>query len=338
MTLHDAFKHVMAGGTLTEEEAYTAMRELMGGTAPPELISGFIVVMRYKTETVPEITGFARAMREWSIKIRPNVKGRLVDTCGTGGAPVKCFNISTASAFVAAAAGVPIAKHGNKSVTRPSGSADVLAALGTNLQVPPPRVEKIIEEVGIGFLLAPAFHPSMKNAAPTRNALQIRTVFNLLGPLTNPAGAKGQVVGVHDPAYVEPLANVLLRLGTEHALVVHGAGMDEATLAGPTRTAEVRDGKVSRRDFSPKDLGFAIRRPDEYAALSPTESAKAIRTILSGGARGARREIIEYNAGLAIYVGGKANDMQEGMARANEILETDAGANKLDQFITATRA
>lgn len=338
MTLHEAFTTVMTGGNLTEPQAYEAMMELMSGGAPAELIAGFVVVMRYKKETVPEITGFARAMRERSIRIRPHVRGRLIDTCGTGGASVKSFNISTASAFVAAAAGAPVAKHGNKSITRPSGSADVLAALGANLQTPPDRVQSIIEDVGVGFMLAPSFHPAMKNAASTRNALQIRTVFNVLGPLTNPAGAQGQVLGVFDEVHVEPMAKVLAALGTEHALVLHGEGMDEATLAGVTRIAEVVNGRVKRRDITPEEFGYSHYDPKEWGPLTPPESAKEIRQILGGKAKGARRDVVEYNAGLAIYVAGKARKMEDGMLRAREILETDAALTKLDEFVAATKS
>ena len=337
MALLEAFKKVMAGQSLSEDEAFEAMMELMSGEAPPELISGFVVVMRYKRETIPEITGFARAMRQRAIRIQPKVKGRLIDTCGTGGASVKSFNISTTSAFVAAADGVPVAKHGNKSITRPSGSADVLSALGVNLLLPPKSVEHVIEEVGVGFLLAPNFHPAMKNAAATRNALQIRTVFNVLGPLTNPAGAKGQVLGVFDEEHVEPMAQVLQRLGAEHALVIHGEGMDEANLAGVTQVCEVRDGWVRRYAIKGTDFGYPKYTPADWSPLSPGESAKEVRKILSGKGRGARRDIVEYNAGLAIYIGDKAKSIEDGIRRAREILDTDAGLKKLDEFTAATR-
>jgi anthranilate phosphoribosyltransferase len=337
MTLLEAFKAVMAGRDLTENEAYEAMMELMSGDAAPELISGFIVVMRYKQETIPEITGFARAMRQRAIRIQPKVKGRLIDTCGTGGASVKSFNISTASAFVAAAAGAAVAKHGNKSITRPSGSADVLASLGANLSLAPTRVEELIEDVGVGFLLAPNFHPAMKNAAPTRNTLQIRTVFNVLGPLTNPAGASGQVLGVFDEAHVEPMAQVLQRLGSEHSLVIHGEGMDEANLAGTTHVCEVRDGWVRRYTIQGRDYGYPAYQAAEWGPLSPAESAREIRKILGGKVRGARRDIVEYNAGLAIYVGGVAKSIGDGILRAREVLETDLALKKLDEFAAATK-
>jgi anthranilate phosphoribosyltransferase len=336
MTLHDSFKKVMAGDNLSEAEAYEAMIELMSGAAPPELIAGFIVVMRYKRETVDEITGFARAMRAKSIRIEPKVPGRLIDTCGTGGATVKSFNVSTGGAFVAAAAGAYVAKHGNRSVTRPSGSADVLAALGMRAQVPAQRMATIIETVGVGFLLAPNYHPAMKNAAPTRNTLQIRTVFNVLGPLTNPAMARGQVLGVFDEYHVEPMAQVLARLGTEHALVIHGEGMDEANPSGTTLVCEVKDGWVRRYQIQGREFGYAKQDPAGWGPLSPPDSAKAIRTVLAGKAKGPRRDIIEYNAGLAIYVSGKAPTIEAGVLKAREVLETDAALKKLDEFIAAT--
>lgn len=337
MALHEAFLKAIAAEELSEQESYDAMMELMGGGAAPELIAGFVVAMRAKRETVGEITGFARAMRARSIQIHPRVKGRLVDTCGTGGAPRKSFNISTASAFVAASAGVPIAKHGNRSVTRPSGSADVLQALGAVIQLQPAAVERLVEDVGIGFLLAPAFHPAVKNAAPTRNALQIRTVFNVLGPLTNPAGAKGQVLGVFDPGLVEPLAQVLLRLGCEHALVVHGDGMDEATLSGPTVAAEVRGGNVRRLTLNGADYGYPLHDPSGWAPLPPAESAMEVRRLLAGGARGPRRDVVEFNAGLAIHVGGRAATIEAGVARARELLDSEAPGKKLDEFVAATK-
>ena len=338
LALLEAFKTVMGHQDLTEDEARDAMLEIMSGTATPELIAGFVGVMRFKRETVDEITGFARAMRAKGVRIEPKVAGRLVDTCGTGGAAVKAFNISTASAFVAAAAGVPVAKHGNKSVTRPSGSADVLAALGANLQVSAARVQRIIETVGVGFLLAPGFHPAIKNATATRSAFQVRTVFNILGPLNNPAGAKGQVLGVFAEEHVEPMAHVLGRLGTEHALVLHGEGMDEANLAGATTVCEVRDGGVTRFTMRGRDYGYPAYEPSAWGPLPPDESANEIRRILGGKVRGARRDIVEYNAGLAIYVSGKAGTIERGLARAREILDTDAALTKLDEFIAATRA
>lgn len=336
MTLLQTLHLVLDRKNLPESEAYAAMSEVMGGAAPTELISAFLVALRMKGETVEEITGFARAMREKSIRIQPHVSGRLVDTCGTGGAPVKTFNISTTAAFVAASAGVPVAKHGNRSVTRPSGSADILEALGVDLNLSPDQVRRVIERVGIGFLWAVNFHPAMKNAAPSRKALQTRTVFNILGPLTNPAGAQGQVLGVFDPTLVEPLAHVLARLGTEHALVLHGDGMDEACLHGVTRLAEVRDGAVRRLDVRGTDFGYPAADPQKYGPLTPAESAQEARRILAGG-DGPRRQVVEFNAGLAIYVGGKANSIGNGILRARELLDSKSPLTKLDEFIAATR-
>lgn len=338
MALLEAFKKVMQHEDLAEDEARDAMLEVMGGAATPELIAGFVAVMRYKRETVPEITGFARAMRAKGVRIHPKVKGRLVDTCGTGGARVKAFNISTASAFVTAAAGAPVAKHGNKSNTRPSGSADVLGALGANLQLTPERVQQVVETVGIGFLFAPSFHPAIKNAAPTRAAFQVRTVFNILGPLNNPAGAQGQVLGVFDEEHVEPMAQVLARLGTEHSLVLHGDGMDEANLAGPTTVCEVRGGAVKQFTIQGRDYGYPRYDAKEWSPVPPDESAREIRKILGGKAKGARRDIIEYNAGLGVYVSGRSKSLDDGFRKAREILGTNLALAKLDEFVAATRA
>lgn len=337
MALLSAFQKAMGREDLTEEEARRAMLELMGGQAAPELVAGFLVAMRFKRETVAEIVGFARAMRAKAVRIEPRVSGRLVDTCGTGGAPVKSFNVSTAAAFVAAAAGVPIAKHGNRSVTRPSGSADVLSALGAEIHLSPIRVQSIIEGTGIGFLMAPSFHPAVKNAAATRQALQIRTVFNVLGPLNNPAGAQGQVLGVFDEEHVDPMAQVLARLGTEHALVLHGNGLDEATLDGPTIACEVRDGSVRPRTLRPGDYGISEAPPSDWGPLPAAESAAQIRRILAGRARGPRRDLVEYNAGLAVYVGGRAPTIEAGIRRAHDLLETDAAGKKLEEFVAATQ-
>lgn len=336
MSLHESFRKVMAGEDLTEDEAYDAMTELMSGEAAPELIAGFIVVMRYKQETIDEITGFARAMRSRAVRIQPRVPGRLIDTCGTGGATVKAFNVSTAGAFVAAAAGAHVAKHGNRSVTRPSGSADVLAALGVRTGIPAQRMVRVIEQTGVGFLLAPNFHPAMKNAAPTRNALQIRTVFNVLGPLTNPAGAKGQVLGVFDEAHVESMAQVLGRLGAEHALVLHGDGMDEANPASVTKVCEVKDGWVRRYSLDGAAFGYPRHDPAAWGPLPPADSAREIRRILMGKASGPRRDIVEYNAGFAIYVAGLTSTIGAGIEKARDILQTDEAAKKLDEFVRAT--
>lgn len=336
MPLLPSFHRVLERHDLEEKEAYDAMSDIMAGQAPTELITAFLIALRMKGETVPEITGFARAMREKSLRIEPKVPGRLIDTCGTGGAPVKNFNVSTVAAFVAAAAGAFVAKHGNRSVTRPSGSADVLEALGVNLNLSPDQVRWTIERTGFGFLWALNFHPAMKNAAPARKALQTRTVFNILGPMTNPAGARGQVLGVFDAALVDTVAHVLSRLGTEHAIVLHGAGMDEACLHGVTRMAEVRDGSVQRTDLRGADFGYPAYDAKDYGSLPAAEAAQEARRILGGG-KGARRDVVEFNAGLAIYVAGKSKSIGSGVLKARELLDAGAPLKKLDEFIAATK-
>lgn len=336
MKLGDALQRLIQHQDLTEQEAYEAMNELMSGAATPELIAGFLAALRVKTETIPEITGFARAMREKAIRIKPKVKGRLIDTCSTGGAVVKTFNLGTTSAFVAAAGGAFVAKHGNRSTNRPCGSADLLEALGVNLQLPPDRVQGLVETVGVGFLFAPAFHPAMKHAAGPRKALGIRTVFNVLGPLTNPAGAQGQVLGVYDAALVEPLAHVLNRLGTEHAIVLHGEGADEPALHGVTRLAEVKDGTVKRIDLRAADLGLPDLAPDQYGPLPPAEAAQEAKRVLAGG-DGARRSAVEFSAGLALYVAGRSRSIGNGIQKARELLDSRTPLAKLEEFVTASQ-
>jgi anthranilate phosphoribosyltransferase len=327
----------MGGATLSEAQAYDAMRDLTAGQAPAELIAGFAAVLTYRRPTAEELVGLARAMRERAIRIEPHVAGPLVDTCSTGGAPVKSFNIGTASAFVVAAAGAAVAKHGNRSVTRPSGSADVLQELGARVDLEPQHVQRIVEEVGFGFMLAPRFHPALRYAASTRSAFATQTIFNLLGPLCNPAGARRQVLGVFDPCYLQPMALALASLGAEHALVLHGGGMDEATLAGPTQVVEVKDGSTRAYELSGTDFGYAPLGSAEWAPLPPKESAREVRRLLAGGAVGPRRALVEYNAGLGIYVAGLAPTPHAGVDRAREILESDAGLEKLDAFVAATR-
>jgi len=334
--LLEALRSCVERRDLDERGAYDAMRELMSGAAPPELIAGFLAALRVKGETVPEITGFARAMREASIRIHPKVKGRLIDTCSTGGAPVKTFNIGTTAAFVAAADGVPVAKHGNRSFNRPSGSADVLEALGADLRLAPEDVKGLIETVGIGFLFSPSFHPAMKHAASARKTLGVRTVFNLLGPISNPAGAQGQVLGVFEERWVEPIAHVLARLGCEHALVLHSDGSDEPSLEATTVAAEVKDGAVRRRDLEASTYGLPRFPAASYGPLSPADSAAEVRRILAGGG-GARASVVRYAAGLALYVAGRARTIEAGVARAGEVLASKAAVGKLDEFVAATK-
>lgn len=311
------------------------MGTIMAGDATPAQLGALLTALRLKGESVEELTGFARGMRAHSLKVTTHRKP-LVDTCGTGGAARKTFNISTTAAFIAAAAGVAIAKHGNRAATSKFGSADVLEALGARLDLSPEAVGRCIDEVGIGFLFARSHHPAMKHAAPVRAELGFRTIFNALGPLTNPAGATRQVLGVYDGALCEPLAKVLLRLGAEHVLVVHGkAGLDELSTFGETLVAEGKDGTVKTYTLTPPDLGFSETTPE---ALAPNndDPAATVRAILSG-TPGPRREIVLANAGAALYVAGAATSLTDGIALAAETLDSGAALSKLNQFVEFTQ-
>src|SRR5213595_1559232 len=281
------------------------MNEVMDGAATPAQIGGLLVALRLKGETADEIAGCAEAMRAHVLAVRPS-RDDLVDTAGTGGDGASTINISTAAALVAAAAGAGVAKHGNRAVSSASGSADVLEALGFQLELPPTRIERSIDELGFGFLFAPTHHPAMRHAAPVRRELATRTVFNVLGPLTNPAGARAQVVGVFAPDLVPTIAAVLADLGTHRAFVVHGAaGVDELSPAGPNLVCEVADGRVRSREIDPLDLGIARCAPDELRGGDPAENAETIRRIFTG-ADGGGRDAVLLNAAGAIAAGGLA--------------------------------
>jgi anthranilate phosphoribosyltransferase len=330
-TLADCLKRLVEGAPLTADEAEATMDCVMAGEATPAQIAALLVALRMRGERAEEIAGFARAMRRMVLRVPVSVPD-VVDTCGTGGDATETFNISTAAAFVAAAAGVPIAKHGNRSVTSRCGSADVLEALGVPLDLTPEQVGRCIEAVGIGFLFAPALHPAMKHAAPVRKELGLRTVFNLLGPLTNPAGARRQVVGVFAAEWVRPVAEALLDLGAEHALVLHGLdGLDEMSTLGPTAVAEVRGGGVAEYMVAPEDLGLARARAEDIAGGDAEESAATLVAVL-GGEAGPRSDIVALNAAAAVYVGGKADGLVEGLATAREVLARGAGLGKLEEL------
>ncbi|HUR68965.1 MAG TPA: anthranilate phosphoribosyltransferase [Candidatus Thermoplasmatota archaeon] len=331
-----AIAAVIESRSLSEQLAYDAMAAIMEGQATPAQIAGLVVGLRMKGETVEELTGFARAMRERCALIAPQVEGRLTDTCGTGGAPIKTFNVSTLSAFVAAGAGIPIAKHGNRAVTSKCGSADVLEALGANLALEPGRVKSVIETVGVGFLFAPNFHPAMRHAIGPRRELGVRTVFNILGPLTNPAGAKGQVLGVYHPSLVQKMTQVLANLGVQEAMVVHGeGGLDEISPFGPTRVGRVQDGKVSYFSVNPEEFGFARVSPEEVAGGDPKESARVFLTVLRGEP-GPRANTVLMNAAAAAVVGGRAKDLKAGVLAAKESIESGRALQKLTGFVEAT--
>jgi anthranilate phosphoribosyltransferase len=304
----------------------------MGGEATPAQIGGFLVALRLKGETADEIAGCAEAMRAHVLAVRPK-REDLVDTAGTGGDGGRTLNISTAAALVAAAAGAGVAKHGNRAVSSKSGSADVLEALGFELELPPERIAESIDTLGFGFLFAPTHHPAMKHAAPVRKELAARTVFNVLGPLTNPAGARAQVVGVYSPDLVKTLADVLAALGARRAFVVHGAGgIDELSPAGPNLVCEVVDGGVREREIDPLELGIERCAPEELRGGSPEENAAAIREVFAGG-DGGRRDAILLNAAGAIAAGGHAEDLREGLELAREAVESGAAAQRLEALI-----
>ena len=323
---------LLDGHDLTREEAREAMNTIMSGEATPAQIGGFLVALRLKGETADEIAGCAEAMRDHVLPVHPQ-RDDLVDTAGTGGDGGRTFNISTAAALVAAAAGAGVAKHGNRAVSSASGSADVLEALGFQLELPPERIAQSIDELGFGFLFAPTHHPAMKHAAPVRKELAARTVFNVLGPLTNPAGARAQVVGVYSPDLVRTLAEVLAALGARRAFVVHGAGgIDELSPAGPNLVCEVADGGVRTREIDPLELGVERCAPEELRGGSPEENAAAIREVFAGG-NGGRREAILLNAAGAIAAGGHAKDLQEGYELARWTVDSGAAAERLEALI-----
>ena len=323
---------LLDGHDLTRDDARGAMDTIMSGEATPAQIGGFLVALRLKGETADEIAGCAEAMRAHVLPVRPR-RDDLVDTAGTGGDGGRTFNISTAAALVAAAAGAGVAKHGNRAVSSASGSADVLEALGFSLDLPPERIAESIDELGFGFLFAPTHHPAMKHAAPVRKELAARTVFNVLGPLTNPAGARAQVVGVYSPDLVLTLAEVLAALGARRAFVVHGAaGIDELSPAGPNLVCEVVDGGVREREIDPLELGVARCAPEELRGGSPEANAQAIRDVFAG-ANGGRRDAILLNAAGAIAAGGHAEDLREGLELARVAIDSGAAGERLEALI-----
>jgi anthranilate phosphoribosyltransferase len=327
---------VLDGHDLSREEAREAMGTIMRGESTPAQIAGFLIALRSKGETAEEIAGCAEAMREHALPVRPQ-RADLVDTAGTGGGGARTINISTAAALVAAAAGAGVAKHGNRAVSSLSGSADVLEALGFVLELPEGRVARSIDELGFGFLFAPAHHPAMRQAAQVRRELATRTVFNVLGPLTNPAGARAQVLGVYSPRLVRTLADVLATLGTRHAYVVHGAGdIDELSPCGPNLVCEVVDGEVREWQLDPQELGIEPCSPDALAGGTPVDNARAIREVFAG-ARDPRRDAILLNAAGAIAAGGHAESLREGLDLARRAVDSGAAAARLEELAAFTR-
>lgn len=334
--LQEAIKAIVQGENLSEDEARQAMDQVMGGQATPAQIGAFLVGLRLKGETVDEITGFARSMRERALPFSTRYH-TFVDTCGTGGDGRGTFNISTMAALVVAACGLPVAKHGNRSVSSSCGSAEVLEALGVRVNLTPPEAAACLDQVGITFLFAPAFHLAMKHAAGPRKELGIRTVFNLLGPLTNPAAAPAQVLGVYEAILTEIVAEVLGKLGSRRALAVHGSdGMDEVTVTGPTKISELRDGQVVTYFISPEDLGLARWPAADLRGGLPEYNAGVLRAVLEGKP-GAARDITLINAACALVAGEAAADLREGVAAAARAIDSGAALAKLEELVDFTR-
>ncbi len=334
--IQDAIRILSSGKPLGFQAAHDAMAEVMDGTAAPAQIGAFLMGLRVKGEDAEEIAGMATAMRERCASIRPPPNGRVVDLCGTGGAPVPTFNVSTIAMFVVAAAGVTVAKHGNRAITSRCGSADLLEALGARIDLEPADVERILQASGLCFMFAPKFHPAMRYAMGPRKELGIRTVFNLLGPLSNPAGARSHVLGVFSPDLVPLMSDVGRRLGLEHALVVHGqAGVDEICLCCPTIVGELSGGEVRQFLLRPEDLGFERADPRALSGSDPATAAREALRIL-GGERGPKRDMVLANAAAGIYVGGKAESLAAAVPLATEALDSGRALRRLQDFVAAT--
>jgi anthranilate phosphoribosyltransferase len=333
VTPQDALARVIEHREIFHDEMLDLMRQIMSGQMSPVLISAIIIGLRVKKETIGEIAAAAQVMREFATRVEVADDRHLVDTCGTGGDAAQTFNISTAAAFVAAAAGARVAKHGGRSVSSKSGSADVLEALGVNISFTPERVAQAIEETGVGFMFAPDFHGAMKHAAPVRRELGVRTLFNILGPLTNPAGAKHQVLGVFHPDLVGIQARVLQRLGSRHVMVVHGKdGLDEISLSGETLVGELRHGEVHEYTITPQQFGI---EPCAVEAIRASDGAQSKQMVLSvlNNHPGPARDIVMLNAGAAIYVAGLARSLEKGIEKAREAIESGAAKARLDRLV-----
>jgi len=333
MGIQHAIRKVSQRHDLSYDEAQAAMEEIMTGNATPAQIGGYLLALRLKGETINEITGSAQAMRDVANKA-PVQASNVIDTCGTGGDATNTFNISTTVAFVAAGGGVPVAKHGNRAVSSKSGSADVLATLGVNLQLTPKQAATCVDEVGIGFLFAPAFHPAMRHAIGPRRELAVRTIFNILGPLTNPAGARRQVMGVFSPDLTETLANVLNSLGSERVFVVHGAGgLDEFSTLGENHVSELKDGVVQTYELDPSKYGLKTATLDDIRGGDSEANAQITRNILAGKGTTAQREIVMLNSAAAFVCSGLCETLESGLEKSAQVLDSGAGLQRLDALI-----
>ncbi len=335
--IREAISKLMQGNDLTRDEAEGVMNEIMDAVATPVQMASFLTALRLKGETVDEIAGCARVMRDKAIAIKPK-RTDIVDIVGTGGDGARTFNISTTAMFVVAGAGLGVAKHGNRAVSSASGSADVLEALGVNLDLTPEQVAECIDDVGAGFLFALKLHPAMKNVAPVRKELGIRTIFNILGPLTNPARTPAQIVGVYDPKLLKVMAEVLRELGGKAAFVFHsGDGIDELTTTGVNRVARFDNGIVHEDELDARTLGLKMSSREALLGGTPQDNAKITRDILSRADGGPKRDVVMLNAAAAFVVGGKEKDMQAGLARANESIDSGNALLVLDNLVAKTR-
>lgn len=333
MLFKDALQRLLDSSDLTHAEMLDVMHQVMSGALTPVQISGLLIALRLKGETVDEIAAAAEVMRELATRVKVQDDAHLIDTCGTGGDGAQTFNVSTVSAFVAAAAGAKVAKHGGRSVSSACGSADVLEALGVNVNLAPEQVARCVNEIGIGFMFAPNHHSAMRHAAPVRRELGVRTLFNLLGPLTNPAGAKRQVMGVFSRELTGLLARTLQRLGSTHVMVVHGAdGMDEISFSGDTYVSELKDGKVSEYVLNPTQFGLPLHNIKDIQVQDAAQARQMAIAVLEGSP-GPARDIVLLNAGAAIYVAGLAADLQAGIARAARAIDDGAARTKLSQLV-----
>jgi anthranilate phosphoribosyltransferase len=338
MTPQAALARIIEHREIFHEEMLALMRQIMRGEVSPVLIAAIVTGLRVKKETIGEIAAAAQVMREFATKVPVGDDDKLVDTCGTGGDAAHSFNISTAAAFVAAAAGAKVAKHGGRSVSSKSGSADVLEALGANINLKPEHVAQSIRETGVGFMFAPSHHSAMKHAAPVRKELGVRTIFNILGPLTNPAGARNQLMGVFHPDLVGIQAHVLQRLGSRHVMIVHGLeSLDEISVAGPTLIGELKDNAVREYQINPEDFGLTAH-PAAAVRVDSAEQSKAMLLAALANEAGAARDIVALNAGAGIYVAGLATTHAAGVKQALEVIASGAARRKLDQFVAFTRS
>ena len=337
MNIPDALAHIVAGIDLSQEDAAAVFRQIMQGEASPGQIGALLAALRVKGETPQEIAGAALTMRDLSTKV-PAKSEVLVDTCGTGGSGSKLFNISTAAAFVAASAGAKVAKHGNRKMTSFSGSADVLEAAGVSLALTPEQIATCIDEIGVGFMFAQAHHSAMRFAGPVRQEIGIRTLMNVLGPMTNPAGARRQVIGVFAREWQRKIAQVLALLGSEHALIVHSDGLDEIRLDAPTHVLELQEGKITEYDISPADFGLESRTPEDLNSIvaNSAESSLALVKRSLSDDTSAAADIVALNAGAAIYVSGIATSLANGVAMAQDAISSGLAKERLAELVRIT--